>query len=420
VSENRVLELYPDGTHGDAVRVPLPSPFTSFMTTTERGGSPPGPILEVLGAASGLPGLSYARINLLNKIRADFTSKVGQDEGASWAELDAGPSLSAEGEVTSWEWDLGGEKAAGQRVRHTFTKSGPVEVSLTVKDGAGQSATARRTIQIPPTPGDFGLRSWGAIIRTQAESFVAEGGGEIHVRNDKLASSGLSLSHWDTNGHRLEWELDLPAAGRFFLLLRYATPARATRELSVDGETVATLGFAPSGGYGSQTEDNWAFVPLTAESGSPTALELTAGRHTIGLQNTDGTGLNLDYLDWIAEDSGTPMPDGFRIVDDNGHRYGLPLSGVLVPGRITQEIGHCFTYSLGPLYPGDGVPGGPASTLRLLEDGKELGPAHAPHVEVREQGEGRYSHWVTGIWFSASDNSDPRSNGRRYTWELSE
>lgn len=60
------------------------------------------------------------------------------------------------------------------------------------------------------------------------------------------------------------------------------------------------------------------------------------------------------------------------------------------------------------------------SSLRLFEDGKELGPAHAKHADVRSLGGGRFSHWsdddgsAESLRFSTSDNSDPRSNGRRY------
>jgi hypothetical protein len=58
------------------------------------------------------------------------------------------------------------------------------------------------------------------------------------------------------------------------------------------------------------------------------------------------------------------------------------------------------------------------SPLRLLEDGKPLGPAHAMH---RQDGKGRYSHWSgNALLFSTSDNSDPNRNGREYTieWRL--
>lgn len=57
------------------------------------------------------------------------------------------------------------------------------------------------------------------------------------------------------------------------------------------------------------------------------------------------------------------------------------------------------------------------SELQLYEDGVPLGPAHTQHGEIGSLGNGRYSHWFTGrmiIMFAASDNSDPRTNGRVY------
>ena len=55
------------------------------------------------------------------------------------------------------------------------------------------------------------------------------------------------------------------------------------------------------------------------------------------------------------------------------------------------------------------------SKVQLYEDGQLLGPAHSNHTVVSQTGEGRYSHWVGEvIVFSASDNTDPNTNGRRY------
>lgn len=55
-----------------------------------------------------------------------------------------------------------------------------------------------------------------------------------------------------------------------------------------------------------------------------------------------------------------------------------------------------------------------ASTLRLVENGRPLGPAHSLHDEIRAEGHGRYSHWTGFLYFSTSDGSDPRTNGRQY------
>ena len=62
------------------------------------------------------------------------------------------------------------------------------------------------------------------------------------------------------------------------------------------------------------------------------------------------------------------------------------------------------------------------STLRLLENGADLGPPHSLHSDIRTLGRGRFSHWAgTGganesVRLATSDNTDPRSNGRTYTY----
>jgi hypothetical protein len=56
------------------------------------------------------------------------------------------------------------------------------------------------------------------------------------------------------------------------------------------------------------------------------------------------------------------------------------------------------------------------SPILLYEDDKPLGPSvHDNLWSIARTGEGRFSHWNhTGMVFSATDNSDPRKNGRQY------
>jgi hypothetical protein len=58
------------------------------------------------------------------------------------------------------------------------------------------------------------------------------------------------------------------------------------------------------------------------------------------------------------------------------------------------------------------------STLRLFENVRELGPAHAAHYQIRDVGRGLFSYWSDPggavLRFSTSDNTDPRTNSRRY------
>jgi hypothetical protein len=56
------------------------------------------------------------------------------------------------------------------------------------------------------------------------------------------------------------------------------------------------------------------------------------------------------------------------------------------------------------------------SSYLVCENGTPLGPAHSVHAEIASKGKGRFSHWASiGFILSASDNSDPNTNGRTYT-----
>ena len=110
---------------------------------------------------------------------------------------------------------------------------------------------------------------------------------------------------------------------------------------------------------------------------------------------------------WLMMTKQIPSPGFIRIVRRLGR---APFSATL--REIRPESGHCFLASLPDDLLSDQES---ASSLRLYEDGKEIGPAHSAHSEIRNSGAGRFSHWGRELYFSTSDNSDPRSNGRRYS-----
>jgi hypothetical protein len=65
LSENRVLEIKPDGTTSQPVRVPMKQPFVGYFTATVRGGSPPSKTVDLLGQCAGKPNtICYARVKL--------------------------------------------------------------------------------------------------------------------------------------------------------------------------------------------------------------------------------------------------------------------------------------------------------------------------------------------------------------------
>ena len=98
----------------------------------------------------------------------------------------------------------------------------------------------------------------------------------------------------------------------------------------------------------------------------------------------------------------------------------LPLKLELAPRTFTVERGHAWFVTLPPEWAqfSSNVDDFDKSRLRLTEDGVPLGPANATHAEIREEGRGAYSHWLTALYFSTSDNTDPRKNGRAYVVEI--
>jgi hypothetical protein len=89
------------------------------------------------------------------------------------------------------------------------------------------------------------------------------------------------------------------------------------------------------------------------------------------------------------------------------------------PAKFRRLTGHSFLFKLPELdSSADSSDNSTRSTLVLREDGKLLGPAHTAHSEIRDTGLGRFSHWKgLGLIFSTSDNSDPNTNGRNYSFD---
>lgn len=96
---------------------------------------------------------------------------------------------------------------------------------------------------------------------------------------------------------------------------------------------------------------------------------------------------------------------------------------------IKPDAGHGYGTALLVSTPADTHDARHRSTAVLFEDGVALGPPHALHDDIRTLGGGRFSLWMSDaspqggpyaahLYFSASDNSDPRTNGRRYELEV--
>lgn len=91
-----------------------------------------------------------------------------------------------------------------------------------------------------------------------------------------------------------------------------------------------------------------------------------------------------------------------------------------LPAPFRHEGGDCWSAALpAPARYADDKVHARRSTLTLYEDGIPLQQPHCALDEIRGLGIGRYSHWQDRLLFSATDNSDPNTNGRHYEYSIS-
>jgi hypothetical protein len=99
------------------------------------------------------------------------------------------------------------------------------------------------------------------------------------------------------------------------------------------------------------------------------------------------------------------------------------IDGTIDPTTITPEVGLAFTAPVAPRAPFPYVVRG-ASVGQTASGPMTLFEADAPlrredmHDLIRQTGRGRYSHWANTLYFSSSDGSDPRTNGRSYRYRV--
>lgn len=126
--------------------------------------------------------------------------------------------------------------------------------------------------------------------------------------------------------------------------------------------------------------------------------------------------LDLDLVNVLTGEGCTEylfarIAEGGRWRDVERGREVLPFAG-----PFQSAGGAAYAFELPATFDGasDAEADRMASRVMMFEDGKPLGLAHCLHDHIRKHGRGRFSHWGRSVIFSASDNSDPNSNGRRY------
>lgn len=179
-------------------------------------------------------------------------------------------------------------------------------------------------------------------------------------------------------------------------------------------EPLSPTAIAPAGGQafavplrglaGADADDHSTLLVL--EDGKPLALP----HQTLAQVQAQGQGSYGHLPEQVAfssSDGSDPR--------SNGRQYALARADAFVFAHAAQapkhEHGHCWILP--------GLPkswtAGQATRVRLLEDGRLLGPPDSQHAPIRDPGLGAYCVWGADLWFSSSDGSDPNTNGRTYT-----
>ncbi|MGH8512296.1 MAG: right-handed parallel beta-helix repeat-containing protein, partial [Gammaproteobacteria bacterium] len=186
-----------------------------------------------------------------------------------------------------------------------------------------------------------------------------------------------------------------------------------------------TLGVTVSAADFSSLNDTIARGPRNADGSLPASnfLRLVAGSDLIdrgvnvGITYV-GSAPDLGAYEYGASGSPAPppLPPPPPAPSSSCTQTPLTVSSAFSDGGFAYVIIRSFGT------PADNSANRKRSVLKLFENSLELGPAHSVHANIRNLGQGRFSHWssTTGtgeaLRFAASDNTDPRTNGRSYTY----
>jgi len=144
----------------------------------------------------------------------------------------------------------------------------------------------------------------GGMPRTARASVGAlgrsEGGGKMGVTGEKRAAIGKCINMWDALGQWVEWTVDAPADGYHHLTLCYCSEMdKAERELKVNGEVqepFAPLVFPSTGGWSNGSDDWRLHTAQNPANDQPLLVKFKQGKNVLRLTNTNGRGINVDYL----------------------------------------------------------------------------------------------------------------------------
>lgn len=168
------------------------------------------------------------------------------------------------------------------------------------REAAIKRNSARRAAAMAAAP-------QGIRLKIAGKDFVGQGGGKVNVLDNRVAAENSVCQGWNDQGHYLEWKISVPQEGYYAVGIRYCTELKDVgRELTVNGEKADCQFVLRATGGWARAADDWAVAKLLDEvDGKPLPVKFRAGDNVVRLTNTDGKGVNLDYIEvvsWTAGD----------------------------------------------------------------------------------------------------------------------
>ncbi len=253
--------------------------------------------------------------------------------------FDGNNSNDSDGVIVKYEWDFGdGATANGVKVSHSYSKAGSYQVTLTVTDDGGWSASATLAVQIEEPPAN---QPPAAVIEGPSHGLVGEtlafgGSGSsdsdgVIVRyawdfGDGTTEDKVMVTHVYTQSGSYQVTLTVTDDGGLSasatLAVQIEEPPANQLPLAVIegpmtaqvGQTVTFSGSSSSDSDGSIMDYAWVFGDGTTGSGiTVTHIYTQAGSYQVALTVTDDGGLTASdgqviQIQEMAEGNLSPVP----------------------------------------------------------------------------------------------------------------
>jgi hypothetical protein len=185
--------------------------------------------------------------------------------------------------------------AAGERLFDVSAEGTTVLANYDVFARGGYRTMHKVSVPVTVADGQLNLRFLGkvGVAMVSAVTIAPRHEAELATRNGPVISAqhigytGAGYTDFVADyGETLQFTVDVPVAGRFQVVFRYANGSTTDRPLSlaVNGVTkTSSLSFAPTGAW-----STWREVAFN--------VDLAAGTNIIRLSSTGSSGANVDWL----------------------------------------------------------------------------------------------------------------------------